>query len=83
MNTWRIQPTQAMRSMVEEAVAQGDRFELMVTFENEGDSWCIAEIEGVQAPGYQDKAKVPQRPANGGQVGSAYVQAMKGDNGST
>lgn len=72
-----------MQSIVSD-VEQGQRMELMVTFENTGDSWTICEIEGVKAPGYDDKAKLPQRPTNGGQFGQAYTQTMTGGaNGTT
>lgn len=90
MAKWKITPTDQMKSLVEGQVQEGDHFELMVTFEKEGNQWCITEIEGQKAPGYDNKK---EKRGEGGDVAAAYTAArhppsappedMGGDYGAT
>lgn len=81
MAKWKIVPTQAMRSMVAEKGADKKHFQLMVEFEEEGNQWCIVEIEGAPAPGYEDDEK-DEKPQKG-KVVETFMNAMKGSQSST
>lgn len=74
MAKWRITPTEQMRSLVEGQTQEGDELELMVKFEVEGKDWCIVEVEGQKAPGYDNKK---EKRGEGGDVAAAYSAARQ------
>ncbi len=57
--------------MVQDAHTDGGTFELMATFKQEGDEWCLVSVEDVKMPGYEDKG------GDGGKFGAEYQKAMK------
>jgi hypothetical protein len=59
--------------MVDGQAQDGETMELMVKFKVEGEDWCIVDIEGARAPGYDDKK---EKRKEGGKVGEAYSAAM-------
>lgn len=71
----KFKPTQAQQSLIADKGSGNTRFQLMVEFEAEGDSWCMVSIEDNPMPGYTDDASdKPQR----GKFVEAYGNAMKG-----
>ncbi len=78
MAKWKITPTKAMRSQVEEASAAGKKFNLMVEFEDEGEQWCITAVEGIPAPGYSEDSQDEKPQAKSPMIAS-FAQSKDGD----
>jgi hypothetical protein len=69
-----FRPSKAMMSMAGETVKIGDKFELLTTYQQkQNGDWCIVEIEGVKAPGYDEDSDKE------GFV-NTYQKAVDGDN---
>ena len=72
MKRIEFKPLPAMTQLAGEQVDEGDTFELLTTYaQKPNGNWCIVEIEGVKAPGYQDNEDKDT------DFGKRYQQAME------